>query len=229
MKKLEVKLIEGKKVFNSVLTVKDNCFLITTDDSYMVKVIYNNIIGYDVNGNELLIKLNNGVKVNLKSESIDEIIKVLSTKQLCLRTSGGDAKSDFSNNQSSINNSQINSTKLLIFVASFIGIIIFVLMHLYYIPFGSRAGDVREAKESAVKYFQLFNTSSHLIHCKPHELEGDIILVKCETTDNQLISYFNSNTLWYGFLPSADGVHYWDYGADNKESVIEYLGGIKNN
>lgn len=51
----------------------------------------------------------------------------------------------------------------------------------------------------------------------------DIILVKCTTTHSEIIDYYGSSTIWYGWISSADGSSYFRYADTNKDTVLKKL------
>lgn len=118
----------------------------------------------------------------------------------------------------------INGMKIFAFVILMIGIIfVFVIVFFDSDPFGDRAGDAEYAKDKALEYLEGPDTTTSQLQCEPKELIGDLILVKCETTDEFLIKYYGSSTLWYGYLESAGGSKYKQYGSGNREEVINHF------
>lgn len=55
------------------------------------------------------------------------------------------------------------------------------------------------------------------------ETDDGIILVKCTTNNSELISYYGSSTIWYGYLESADGMSYWHYSSSSSDTVLSNL------
>lgn len=53
--------------------------------------------------------------------------------------------------------------------------------------------------------------------------DDDIVLVKCTTTHSEIIDYYGSSTIWYGWISSADGLSYFRYADANKDTVLEKL------
>ena len=48
-----------------------------------------------------------------------------------------------------------------------------------------------------------------------------IVVVKCSTTNDELIKHYGSATIYYGFQRSADGTKYWHYASKDRNEVIQ--------
>lgn len=65
---------------------------------------------------------------------------------------------------------------------------------------------------------------SNELECNPNSTTDDgIVLVKCTTTHSKIIDYYNSSTIWYGWISYADGSSYFRYASANKDTVLEKL------
>ncbi len=127
-------------------------------------------------------------------------------------------------NQPVTNNVQLDGKKVFAVIILMIGIVIaFIVIFFDSDPFGDRAGDAEYAKDKALEYFEGPNTTYSQLQCEPKELVGDLILVKCETTDKDVINYYGSSTLWYGLLFKADRENYSYYGNSSREEVINHF------
>lgn len=67
-------------------------------------------------------------------------------------------------------------------------------------------------------------------YCKANELEvkaieenGGIYIVKCTTTNKNLIAQYGSSTFYYGYMPSASGLKYYQYVDTSKQKVYDFL------
>ena len=65
---------------------------------------------------------------------------------------------------------------------------------------------------------------SNEIKCNATEVTNDeIILVKCTTTNDELIDYYNSSTIWFGYLAAADGNSYFRWENASRDKVLAAL------
>lgn len=127
-------------------------------------------------------------------------------------------------NQPFTNNVQLDGKKVFAGIILMIGIVIaFVLIFFDSDPFGDRAGDAECAISKALEYFIGPNTTYSQLQCEPEELVNDLILVKYETTDKDVINYYGSSTLWNGLLFKADRENYSYYGNSSREEVINHF------
>lgn len=48
-----------------------------------------------------------------------------------------------------------------------------------------------------------------------------IVVVKCTTTNDKLIKYYGSETIYYGYQRTADGKQYWHHASKDRDEAIE--------
>ena len=67
-------------------------------------------------------------------------------------------------------------------------------------------------------------------YCKANELQvkaieedNGIYIVKCTTTNQNLIAQYGSSTFYYGYMPSASGLKYYQYADSSKQKVYDFL------
>lgn len=171
MKKLDVKLIEGKKIYDSILTIKENSFLITTEDSYMVKVLYNSIKDYQVDGKRLVITMNNNCKVNLESESIDEIIKTLeikhtsiqSNKNVVIKGNNNNPNDSYTEQLGNISNNQVMNNGNNKVIAVLISALPFVAAFVFYMLLINPSNDIgdRTKMRKCIQTWEQYYYSAH--------------------------------------------------------------------
>ncbi len=87
--------------------------------------------------------------------------------------------------------------------------------------------DKWNSEEAALEYIseQAFDTPTKSeLSCIANSQEDDgIILVECTTTHDELINYYDSETIWFGYLESADGDSYYRYADSDKDVVLDIL------
>ena len=66
-------------------------------------------------------------------------------------------------------------------------------------------------------------TSAELKCTAKSKEKDDIILVKCTTSHEELKKLYKSETIWYGYLETADGKSYYHYMDNDKDKVLEML------
>ena len=87
--------------------------------------------------------------------------------------------------------------------------------------------DKWNSEEAALEYIseQAFDTPTKSeLSCIANSQEDDgIILVECTTTHDELINYYGSETIWFGYLESADADSYYRYADSDKDVVLDML------
>ena len=48
-----------------------------------------------------------------------------------------------------------------------------------------------------------------------------VVVVKCSTTNDEVIKHYGSSTIYYGFQESADGTKYWHYASKDRDEAIQ--------
>lgn len=84
----------------------------------------------------------------------------------------------------------------------------------------------RSAEYNAKSFFSTWCYESE-IKCNAIEEKDGIIIVKCQTTNQDVIDIYESNILYYGYKPSSNEINYNYYVSKNKSEVINYLNGNK--
>lgn len=65
---------------------------------------------------------------------------------------------------------------------------------------------------------------SNELKCEADSMTDDeIVLVKCTTTNDELIDYYESSTIWYGWQSSADGNTYLRWADKDKSEVLSHI------
>lgn len=83
------------------------------------------------------------------------------------------------------------------------------------------------AENSASWYFATWCSVDEL-KCKAIEYDDGIVIVKCETTNPDVIDIYDSDVIYYGYKPKTDGVHYEQYVSADKQTVLDILKGVKS-
>lgn len=200
MKKLDIKLIEGKKVYNGILTIKESSFLITTEDSYMVKVLYNNIKDYQVDRNKLTISMNNNGKINLESDSISEVIKVLKIKQTStqpnknvgIKGNNNNSNDSYTEQVDNISNNQVMNTgnnKIIAVLISILPLVTAFVFCMLLLNSDSSSGDIGD-KEKMRKCIQTLERDYYSTHfdcnyINDSETENYKAFYSCDLNDSK--------------------------------------------
>ena len=181
-------------------------------------------------------QLINQLREELQQKNEDE--KIIQTEYV----KAEQKKTNFDNNISSVSSKKENQTTTLnneqvnnVDNAAESGIDIFNLMRViigiggliwcaYWIFGGAETSSLRNRAESAaISNLAGDYLSSSEISCKYNSTSGDIIIVKCTTTNDILIESFDSDIIWFGYLPNASGSKYRYSIGNNKAEVISEL------
>ena len=129
-----------------------------------------------------------------------------------------------------LNNAQVSNddsaTSIRVNIFDLIPVIIgigFFIWGVYWLSGGAETNSRRDSAErAAVSKLAGDYLSPSEISCKYNSTSGDIIIVKCTTTSDILIDSFDSNTIWFGYLPSASGSNYrYSVGINKNEVILE--------
>lgn len=72
--------------------------------------------------------------------------------------------------------------------------------------------------------FAFSTVKSNELKCKTDSITDDeIVLVKCTTTNEELLDYYGSSTIWYGYLESASGSSYFRWADPIQSNVLSKL------
>ena len=83
----------------------------------------------------------------------------------------------------------------------------------------------QKALEDVPELGLAFSTvKSNELKCNAESITDDeIILVKCTTTHEELLNFYGSSTIWYGYLESASGHSYFRAAHADKNEVLSRL------
>lgn len=83
----------------------------------------------------------------------------------------------------------------------------------------------QKALEDVPELGLAFSTvKSNELKCNAESITDDeIILVKCTTTHEELLDFYGSSTIWYGYLESASGHSYFRAAHADKNEVLSRL------
>ena len=131
------------------------------------------------------------------------------------------------NQTTTLNNEQVNNVDNAAesgIDISYLILIGFLIWCAYWFLGGAEKSSLRNRAESAaISNLAGDYLSSSEISCKYNSTSGDIIIVKCTTTNDILIESFDSDIIWFGYLPSASGNKYRYSVGNNKTEVISEL------
>ena len=251
MRKLNVVLIQGNKKDDAILKIKDDSLTITTKDGNLIKIPYSNIknssyyeddeqlhiIQYGGSTTYLGMKKDQQLINQLREisqQKNEEIIQTEYVKTEQKEINSVKKMPSESNSQESqtttLNNAQVSNddsaTSIRVNIFDLIPVIIgigFFIWGVYWLSGGAETNSRRDSAErAAVSKLAGDYLSPSEISCKYNSTSGDIIIVKCTTTNDLLIDSFDSNTIWFGYLPSASGSNYrYSVGINKNEVILE--------
>lgn len=133
-----------------------------------------------------------------------------------------------------VNDNQNNSNKSnpLEIISAIISIIVFVIIAINFFGNGGHIEGAYFAEQSALKEipesvltltFEHAVTSDELKCNAKEKTDDEIILVKCTTTNEHIIDYYKSETIWYAFQETADGSHHYRAINPDKNKALESI------
>ena len=251
MRKLNVVLIQGNKKNHAILKLKDDTLTITTNDGNLIKIPYSNIknSSYHEDDEQLHIIQYGGSTTYLGMKKDQQLInqlreisqqkneEIIQTEYV--KTEQKEINSvkkmpsesiDQESQTTTLNNAQVSNddsaTSIRVNIFDLIPVIIgigFFIWGVYWLSGGAETNSRRDSAErAAVSKLAGDYLSPSEISCKYNSTSGDIIIVKCTTTSDILIDSFDSNTIWFGYLPSASGSNYrYSVGINKNEVILE--------
>ena len=251
MRKLNVVLIQGNKKNDAILKIKDDSLTITTNDGNLIKIPYSNIknSSYHEDDEQLHIIQYGGSTTYLGMKKDQQLInqlreisqqkneEIIQTEYV--KTEQKEINSvkkmpsesiDQESQTTTLNNAQVSNddsaTSIRVNIFDLIPVIIgigFFIWGVYWLSGGAETNSRRDSAErAAVSKLAGDYLSPSEISCKYNSTSGDIIIVKCTTTNDLLIDSFDSNTIWFGYLPSASGSNYrYSVGINKNEVILE--------
>lgn len=105
--------------------------------------------------------------------------------------------------------------------------IIFVLGFIFFIKFSMFPSNLQENgnwAELKAKEYLGEDVRENELTCKAIEEKNSIIIVKCKTTNDWLITEYGSDTIYYGYVMDASGNKYSYFANKSKEEVKSELG-----
>ncbi len=122
-------------------------------------------------------------------------------------------------------------------IGCIVGAIIFGLVFFFFVvdPLSSDSNSgcdssdcswaEQKALEDVPELGLAFSTvKSNELKCNAESITDDeIILVKCTTTHEELLDFYGSSTIWYGYLESASGHSYFRAAHADKNEVLSRL------
>ena len=251
MRKLNVVLIQGNKKNDAILKIKDDSLTITTNDGNLIKIPYSNIknSSYHEDDEQLHIIQYGGSTTYLGMKKDQQLInqlreisqqkneEIIQTEYV--KTEQKEINSvkkmpsesiDQESQTTTLNNAQVSNddsaTSIRVNIFDLIPVIIgigFFIWGVYWLSGGAETNSRRDSAErAAVSKLAADYLPPSEISCKSNRTCGDIIIVKCTTTSDILIDSFDSNTIWFGYLPSASGSNYrYSVGINKNEVILE--------
>ena len=251
MRKLNVVLIQGNKKNDAILKIKDDSLTIATNDGNLIKIPYSNIknSSYHEDDEQLHIIQYGGSTTYLGMKKDQQLInqlreisqqkneEIIQTEYV--KTEQKEINSvkkmpsesiDQESQTTTLNNAQVSNddsaTSIRVNIFDLIPVIIgigFFIWGVYWLSGGAETNSRRDSAErAAVSKLAGDYLSPSEISCKYNSTSGDIIIVKCTTTSDILIDSFDSNTIWFGYLPSASGSNYrYSVGINENEVILE--------
>ena len=223
MKSLLVKLIENEKEIKGILEIKEDSFVINTNDNF-ITIPYTEFQSYDYDrdSKRLTIQAINLQVVLIIDYDIDLFQKLVElTEKNSKLTLGQQLK-----------------------IGGIIGIIIItflcVLMFLSELISNDNTDSDSDSDSCTTLYCRMAEDYAledipemalvwdtvkiNELICKAEVLTADqIALVRCNTSNSEIIKYFGSSEIWYGYIEAADGTSYFRYADSDQAVVLEKL------
>ena len=224
MKSLLVKLIENEKEIKGILEIKEESFVINTNDNF-ITIPYAEFQSYDYDrdSKRLTIQAINLQVVLIIDYDIDLFQKLVELTE--------------KNSKLTLGERVIAAVGITITILVFLGVIIFfgllssgeLFNNNDTINDGCTTYYCRKAEDYALEDIPemalVWDTVKvNELTCKADVLTDDqIVLVRCNTSNSEIIKYFGSSEIWYGYIEAADGTSYFRYADSDQAVVLEKL------
>lgn len=221
MKSLLVKLIENEKEIKGILEIKEESFVINTNDNF-ITIPYTEFQSYDYDrdSKRLTIQAINLQVVLIIDYDIDLFQKLVElTEKNSKLTLGQQLK-----------------------IGGIIAIILitFLCVLMFLSELSSNDNTDSDSDSCTTLYCRMAEDYAledipemalvwdtvkiNELTCKAEVLTADqIALVRCNTSNSEIIKYFGSSEIWYGYIEAADGTSYFRYADSDQAVVLEKL------
>lgn len=135
-------------------------------------------------------------------------------------------------NTPNTNQNNGNNPSILKIISGIISVIVLIILCTnmcsgsYYIEGGSKAEQyaLTEIPEKVPTLLFEAQVTSNELKCEAKEKTDDeIILVKCTTTNKFIKEYFDSETIWYAYQETADGMSHYRAISNNKDEALKNI------
>ena len=221
MKSLLVKLIENEKEIKGILEIKEDSFVINTNDNF-ITIPYTEFQSYDYDrdSKRLTIQAINLQVVLIIDYDIDLFQKLVElTEKNSKLTLGQQLK-----------------------IGGIITIILitFLCVLMFLAELDSNDNTDTDSVSCSTLYCRMAEDYAledipemalvwdtvkiNELICEAEILTADqIALVRCNTSNSEIIKYFGSSEIWYGYIEAADGTSYFRYADSDQAVVLEKL------
>lgn len=164
----------------------------------------------------------------LRLEIIDYINNQLTNVKSNTQVETNNPKENLTQNTSSENQNNTGGNNILKTISAIISAIVLVIIGFNFFGGGSIEGAddavfyaLREIPASILTFDEVM---SNELKCEAKEKTDDeIILVKCTTTNQDVIDHYDSETIWYGYQETADGRSHYRSINKSKDKVLENM------
>lgn len=223
MKSLLVKLIENEKEIKGILEIKEESFVINTNDNF-ITIPYAEFQSYDYDrdSKRLTIQAINLQVVLIIDYDIDLFQKLVELTEKNSKLTFG------------------QQLKIGGIIAIILITFICVLMFLSELISNDNTDSDSDSDSCTTLYCRMAEDYAledipemalvwdtvkiNELICKAEVLTADqIALVRCNTSNSEIIKYFGSSEIWYGYIEAADGTSYFRYADSDQAVVLEKL------
>lgn len=141
-------------------------------------------------------------------------------------------KENLTQNTSNENQNSTSGNNTLKTISAIISIIVLVIIVFNFFGNGGYIEGAYLAEQSALEEipesvltltFEHAVTSNELKCDAKEKTDDEIILVKCTTTNEHIIDYYKSKTIWYAYQKTADGSHHYRAINPDKNKALESI------
>ena len=244
MRKLNATLLNEGNKEEAILKIKDDSFAINTIDQ-LIKIPYSNVKGYNYdesNGVLSIVRFGGSlIELNIvKDKQLLELLNSITSKN---KSDSNESIPTYESNSPKENEKELErnatirdtdskKTEVKKVISGIISIIALIIIFVNMCSNGGRIEGGYEAERYALQEIPKSvltlafepDVTSNELKCKAKEKTDDeIILVKCTTTNKHIIDYYESETIWYAYQETADGMSHYRSINPDKDTALKNI------